>query len=234
MFLAEGRPASAKENTMTRLGSQISCIALVLCAALLGCGSNAKSGGASSALDLIPASNAVAGWKTDNSNFNLANGPATATTQLATQALIDGASADFFAAPYAPVLFAWQNYLNTSIATADTTNGTPDGQFPNGAAVTLYVLQMPSAAQASGLYGSLVNASLYAGKNWTEPSSPKVGTDSRIADTNTNWWINFYQGDFYVEVSMGPSYSPPPDYTPGNAVNKAAAFAFATAVAGKI
>jgi len=218
---------------MTRLGHLILCAAFGV--GLWGCGSNATSSGASSALDLIPASNAIAGWTFDTSNSKLANGPATATTKDATNALIDGASADYFADDsYKPVLFAWQDYLNASISTADTTNGTPNPLFPNGATVTLYVLQMPDAAQAAGRYSSLVTASLYSAKTWTDPSSPKVGTDSRVADTGDHWWINFYQGNFYVEVSMGPSYSPPPDYTPGNAANRTAAFAFAASIAEKI
>lgn len=224
---------------MTRVGSLTSCALFGLGAALFGCGSNASSGGkggASSALDAIPKDSEIAGWKIDSTNSRLANGPATATTQIDTENLIDGASADFFAAPYAPVLFAWQNYLNTTISTADTTTSppTPDQQFPNGATVTLYVIQMPSASQAFGLYNSLLSASLYVGKTWTDPSDPKVGDGSRIADTGDHWWINFYKGDFYVEVSMGPSYSPPPDYTAGNTANRTAAFAFAAKVAGKI
>jgi len=220
---------------MTRLGSLIPCAALVLGAALLGCGGGSKNSGASSALDLIPANNAIAGWKFDTSNSNLANGTATATTELATEALIDGAAADFFAAPGTPTLFAWQNYLNTTISTANTVTAAPDPQYPSGATVTLYVLQMPSATQASGLYNSLLSASLYVGKAWTEPSSPAIGTDSRVANTGDHWWINFHKGNYYVEVSLGPSYSPPPEYTPPeNAITKAAAFAFASEVAGKI
>jgi hypothetical protein len=234
MFPAEGRPIPAKEESMTRVGSLTSYA--VLGAALLGCGSNASTGGATGALDLVPKDNAVPGWKIDNSNSKLANGPATATTQIDTENLIDGASADFFAAPNKPVLFVWQNYLSTTISTADTTTSppTPDQQFPKGATVTLYVIQMPSASQASGIYASLVLANLYSGKTWTDPSDPKVGDGSRVADTGDHWWINFYKGNYYVEVSLGPSYSPPPDYTPGNTANRAAAFAFAAAVAGKI
>jgi hypothetical protein len=220
---------------MTRVGSLISCA--VLGAALLGCGSNASSGGgASSALALIPANNAIAGWALDNSNSNLANGPATATTQQGTQDLIDGASADFFAAPNKPVQFAWQDYLNTTISTADTSTSppTPNQYFPKGATATIYVLQMPSAAQASGLYASLPSASLYVGKTWTDPSSPKVGDGSRIADTGDHWWINFYKGNFYVEVSIGPSYGPGPTFATGNTVTRDAAYAFAQAIAAKI
>ncbi len=220
---------------MTRLGSLISCAALGLGAVLSGCGGGSSGGGgASSALQLVPASNAVAGWTFDASNSKTANGAATATTEQATSDLIDGASADFFAAPYAPVLFAWETYVNSTISTVDTTTGVPDQQFPNGATLDLKILQLPSTAQAAGLYGALTSASLYDGKQWTDPSSPQVGTASRVADTGTNWWINFYKGDFYVEISMGPSYSPPPDYSPGNTTTRAAAFAFASAVVGKI
>jgi hypothetical protein len=238
MFLAEGRPVPAKEETMTRLGYLIQCAAFGLSAALLGCGSNTPSGGggATSALQLVPASNAVAGWKFNASNSKTANGAATATTEVDTEALIDGAAAEFFAAPYAPVQFAWETYVNATISTADTASPAWDQQFPDGAAVDLKILQLPSAAQASGLYASLKPAALYAkyDSKWADPSSPKVGTDSRVVDTGDHWWINFYQGNFSVEVSMGPSYNPPPDYIPGNTVTQAAAFAFAAAVAGKI
>ena len=68
---------------MTRLGYLIQCAAFGLSAALLGCGSNTPSGGggATSALQLVPASNAVAGWKLNASNSKTANGAATATTE---------------------------------------------------------------------------------------------------------------------------------------------------------
>jgi len=220
---------------MTRPGSLISCVAFVFGAALCGCGSNTTSGGgASSALDVVAASGAIAGWTFDPNNSKTKSGAATATTQPDTEALIDGASADFFAAPYTPVLFAWETYLNATPSTVNTDTGAPDSQFPNGATLDLKVVQLPTAAQASGLYAALTSASLYVGKTWTQPSSPLVGTGSRMTDTGDHWWINFYKGDFYVEVSVGPSYSPPPDFTPGNATTKAAAFAFATAIAGKI
>jgi len=221
---------------MIRLGSLILCAAFGFGAALSGCGSSSKGSGTSSALDLVPKSNEIAGWNYNPNNSDSANGPATATTEPATEALIDGAAADFFAAPSTPVLFAWQTYLNTTVSTANTATGAPDTnpEFVNGATLDLKILQMPSTAQAAGLYASLRAASLYAGKTWAEPTSPKIGTDSRLADTGDHWWINFYQGDFYVEVSMGPSYSPPPDFTPGNTVTRDLAFAFAAAVAGKI
>jgi hypothetical protein len=215
---------------MTRVGSLISCA--VLGAAFLGCGSNASSGnsgGPANTLDVVPKDSEIAGWKIDTSNSKTAGkAAATATTQLDTEDLIDGASADFFAAPYTPNMFAWQNYVNASVTDA-----------PSGATMTLYVIQMPTAAQASGLYAALRGASLYTRKvgtpeDWTQPSSPLVGTDSRIQDTGDHWWINFHKGNYYVEVSLGPSAGPAPDYTIGDTATKAAAFAFATAVAAKI
>ena len=221
---------------MTRLGYLIQCAAFGLGVALLGCGSNTPGGGggATSAVQLVPASDAISGWKFNTRNSKTANGAATATTEPDTEALIDGAAAEFFADPYKPALFAWETYVNATIGTADTTNPAWDQQFPDGAAVDLKILQLPSAAQAAGLYASLPATPLYVGKTWMDPSSPKVGTGSRVADTGDHWWINFYQGDFYVEVSMGPSYNPPPDYNPGNTATQTAAFAFAAAVAGKI
>ena len=53
-------------------------------------------------------------------------------------------------------------------------------------------------------------------------------------DTNQTWWINFYKGNFYVEVDVAPSAGPEPDYTPGLPITKAAAIAFAQAIAAKI
>jgi hypothetical protein len=229
MFLADRRPASAKENTMTRLGSQIACVALVFGAALWGCGSNTTSGGASSALDVVPASGAISGWTIDPANSRTAGkAAATATTEIDTEDLIDGAAADFFAAPNTPKQFAWQNYVSTTVTDA-----------PSGASVTLYVLQLPSAAEAKTLYSSLLSASLYSRKvgtpdDWKDPTSPLVGTDSRIQDTGDHWWINFYKGNYYVEVSLSPSAGPAPDFTPGDAATKTAAFSFATSIAGKI
>ena len=234
---------------MTRLGSLIFCTTLGLSAALLGCSSSSSGGGsggsiaggtggggaggsssgASSALDVVVQSSKIPGWTVDPNNSVTANQvAATATTEKGTEDLVDGAAADFFAPPYTPTLFAWQNYVNPSVTNA-----------PNGATVTLYVFQMPSADQASGLYASLLSASLYKRKvgtpdDWVDPTSPLVGTDSRIQDTGDHWWINFYKGNYYVEVSLGPSAGPAPDFTPGNAATKAAAFAFAQAVAGTI
>jgi hypothetical protein len=100
----------------------------------------------------------------------------------------------------------------------------------------MYILQMPSAEQASGLYSAVLKLTEYnarTNEGWTA-TSPAVGTESRIQDTNSAWWINFYQGVFYVEISLTPSAGPGPDYTPGNADTKKEAVRFAQAVASRI
>ena len=218
---------------MIRLGSLIACAALALGVSLTGCGSNASSTttqndasvSASTALSIVPTANEVANWTIDMDNATTSGVvAATATTELAVEAFIDGAAADFFNG-FTPVQFAWQNYVNTTLPATDA---------PDGATVSLYVLQMSSAAQASGLYTSLASASLYVGKTWVDPSSPVIGSHSRIADTGDHWWINFYKGNFYVEVNLSPSAGPKPDYTPSLQSTKAAAIAFAQAIAGRI
>ena len=215
---------------MIRLVSLLFSVTLVMGAGLLGC--SGDSGGGSTPkdiLDVVPRANDVSGWSVDPNNSTTASVVAqTATTELAVEGLIDGAAADFFADPYTPTNFAWQNYANSTIADA-----------PNGARVTLYIIQLPSAEQASGLYASLRSASLYNRKagtpeDWQDPTSPLVGSGSRIQDTGDTWWINFHKGSFYVEVNLFPSAGPAPDFTPGNANTKAAAFAFAQAVAAKL
>jgi len=235
---------------MTRLGSLVSCAAIALGVSLAGCGSNGSSttpqddastsdvgsapqkdasasdvGSAATALSIVPKANEVANWTIDMDN-NKTSGvaAATATTEKGVEDFIDGAAADFFNG-FTPTQFAWQNYVNTTLPVADV---------PNGATVALYVLQMPDAAQASGLYASLASASLYVGKTWVDPSSPVIGSRSRMTDTGDHWWINFYKGNFYVEVNLFTSQGPAPDYTQGLASTKAAAIAFAQAVAAKI
>jgi hypothetical protein len=245
---------------MTRFSSILLCS--VLSIGLLACGSNATtdgaggsgqggaapgSGGAAggpgggtggaagavtapkTALDAIPGNNAVSGWTIDPDNGKTASLPAaTATTETDTEALIDGAAADFFAAPNNPKTFAWQNYVNSTVKDA-----------PTGATVVLYVLEMPSAEQAAGLYASLRSAALYSRKkgtpdDWQDPTTPLVGTASRIQNSGDTWWINFHKGNFYVEVNLMPSQGPAPDYNPGNENTKAEAFRFAQAVASRI
>jgi hypothetical protein len=78
------------------------------------------------------------------------------------QDLIDGAAAPFYKAPYTPKEFLWQNYVNMTL---------PAAPPPLGAHLILYILQMPSADQASGLYTALLQESEYTGHDW-EPTSP--------------------------------------------------------------
>ena len=212
---------------MTRLGSWLSGATLALTVASLGCGGGGSSSGPASITDVVPRDSAIAGWKIDATSSKTANVvAATATTEIDTENLIDGAAADFFAAPSTPKEFAWQNYVNASLPSP---NGATDG-----AKAKLYILQMPSAEQASSLYTALLQANLYVGNTWADPTSPVVGAKSRITDSGTDWWINFYKGSWYVEVRMTPSYGPSPDYTPGDATMKKAAMDFAVAVAAKM
>lgn len=244
---------------MARFGSFILCATLGV--GLLACGSSgsdgAGAGGSSGAggsgaggatgtggnstakniLDVFPHAGDVSGWIIDPNSAKTKDVVAkTGTDQPATEALIDGASADFFAAPFTPVVFGLQAYLNTTLASA------PDDG--SGVKLKLYVLQMPTAAQASSLYTSLMTASLYSpwseagltgDGRWIDPSSPVVGDHSRVVDAGDTWWINFYKGVYYAEVWLTPSYGPKStDYAQHDATLRAAAFAFAQAVAAKM
>ena len=209
---------------MTRLSSLVLCATMF--AGLLACSSSGTS--AQSAIDLAPIDHTVSGWTVDrdmNKNENAL--PMVAGTAREAEALIDGGAAPFYKAPFAPVQFLWQNYIN------DTLTSAPDGGY-----VVLYILQMPSADQASGLYTALLQESEYYSKQGTpddwKPTSPPLGAESRIEDTGTAWWINFHQDVFYVEVMLSPSYGPPPDYTIGDPDLKQEAFRFAQTIASKI
>jgi hypothetical protein len=205
---------------MTRFSSLIFCATLGT--GLLACGSNTTS--SKDPASLVPVDNAVSGWNIDtNSNKNKSAQPMVANTKDEAIGLIDGAAAPFYRDPFSAKKFVWQNYVNTSM---------PAAPAPKGAGLIVYVYEMPSASQASGLYTALLQESEYSG-NW-QPTSPPLGTESRIEDTNTAWWVNFHQDVFYVEVFLSPSYGPAPDYTPGNADLKAAALGFAKAIASKI
>jgi hypothetical protein len=248
-------PESAKEEPMTRFVSLIFCAALG--AGFLACGSSTPSDGAGGAggggaggggtgtggsaspkvfLDLFPRAGDVSGWSIDPGSAKTKDVvAATGTDQAAVEALIDGASADFFKSPATPVVFGVQAYVNTTVSDAPA-----DG---SGVKVKLYILQMPNAGQASALYASLLDANLYspwnqasqqgAGK-WADPSSTLVGDHSRIVNAGDTWWINFYKGVYYGEVWLTPSYGPAPAYVENDAILKDAAFAFATAVAAKM
>jgi hypothetical protein len=195
-----------------------------------GAGGTAGNGGTAgkNILDLVPLDNGVSGWRVDRTGNPSGTGqPMTATTEQEAVALIDGGAEAFYMAPYTPRVFAWQNYVNSTLPAA-----------PDGARLRLYVLQMPSADQAAGLYTAVLQLAEYSRKSGTpddwQPTSPPVGAESRIQDTATSWWVNFHQDVFYVEVNLDPSYGPAPDYTPGNASTKAEAIRFAQAVAAAI
>ncbi len=238
---------------MTRFRSLI--LNAALGAALMACGSNSDggaggaggsapgtggsgaggavggAGGSSgkSILDLIPRDNDVPGWTVDPANTKTKGKvAATATDEATTEAFIDGAAADFFKSPLTPVMFAWQNYINTTLPSA------PVAPDPLGVKVDLHILQMPDAAQASSLYSSLLSDTLYSKWTWVDPSSPAVGDKSRVTNAGDAWWVNFIKGVYYVEVKLTPSYGPAPDYAEKDPSLKAAAFDFATAVAAKM
>ena len=209
---------------MTRLGSLIFCATLGT--GLVACGSNATS--SKNAIDLVPVDGTVSGWTVDQAHSKSPGARAMiATTKAEAIGLIDGGAEPFYMAPYAPKQFIWQNYVNKGLAAA-----------PDGAHVALYILEMPSAEQASGLYTALLTQSDYARKAGTpddwQSTSPLVGTHSRIEDTGSSWWINFHQDVFYVEVVLDPSSGPAPDFEPGNVDLKQEALRFAPAIAGKI
>jgi hypothetical protein len=181
-----------------------------------------------SAFDVAPVDNTVPGWTIDRPNNKNADGsPMSGATKQGAEGLIDGAASPFYLDPYAPKLFLWQVYVNNDAPAA-----------PDGAYVSLYILEMPSAEQASGLYASLLQNSEYERKVGTpddwKPTSPLMGTNSRIQDTASRWWINFHKDVFYVEVSLYPSTGSAPDYTPSEPSLKQEALRFAQGVADRI
>jgi hypothetical protein len=236
---------NTKEKSMTRVGSLFFCAALAVSGALVSCGGGDNGGAGGSGvggagtggggggtggtpknpLDLVPQDNDVSGWTVDQEHSKTPGSRAmTASNELEAVGLIDGGAAPFYLAPFSPKEFLWQNYVNDTLAAA-----------PTGAWVMLYILAMPSSEQASGLYASLLKQSDYSRKAGTsedwQPTSPLLGAESRIQDTNSSWWINFHQGVYYVEVQLGPSSGPPPDYTRSDPDLKQECFRFAQAIA---
>ena len=210
---------------MTRLGSLLFCATLVLGATFFGC--SGGTGGSANITDLVPRDGTIPGWVVDQSVSKTSGMvAATATTEQSVTDLIDGAASDFFAAPYTPKNFAWQNYINASLVSPQNST--------SGSTLKLYILQMPSADQAFNLYTSLLTVNLYnpSSNPWQDPTSPAIGTKSRIADSGTDWWVNFCKGVYYVEARMTPSYAA--DFTPGDVGQKQAAMDFAVAVAAKM
>jgi len=242
MFLALRRSVSAKEDTMTRLGSLVFCAVSVMGIAFHGCGGGSSGGGAGGSgaggtvsaggalgtggagsglggtgvvAAIVPVDNAVTGWVLDPSEPKVAGKVAAiATTQTAAVDLIDGGADPFYGASFAPTVFAWQNYMNSTV------------NPPDGYTLILYVLQMPSVAQATALYDSLVDGthSLYSTNTWTDAS---VGDKARITNSGTDWWINFRKGTYYSQVRL--TYAEKTDLA-----GKQATIDFALAVAAKM
>jgi hypothetical protein len=154
-------------------------------------------------LGIIPASGAISGWTVDTA-FNASttnwpsdtSKPAVATNLKDATDIIDGGAGGFFnsAQGLAPNVFVWQNYIN---------NTTNPPLSPGGYQLALYVMQMPSVAQATTLYTSLLDGthSLYNG-TWTDPTTPPVGDASRIINSGTDWWVNFRKGVYYAQVRL--------------------------------
>jgi hypothetical protein len=190
-------------------------------------GTGGNSASAKNPLYLVPLDNEVPGWRVDRESARDPNQRAmTATNLTETTNLIDGAAECYYAGPNIPKMFLWQNYLNPSLSA------------PEGARVRLYIFVMPTAAQAKGLYTALLQFSEYSRKtgmpgDW-QPTVPVIGTESRMEDTDTQWWINFYQDVYYVEVLLDPSYGPPPDYLINDPVTQQTALRFAQAIAARI
>lgn len=195
---------------MTRLGLFIFCTTLG--AGLLACGSSVKDDTSTDTstttstttkdpLEVVPLDNDISGWLVDRGAAMDPNARAmTATTLTGVINLVDGGAEPFFMEPYTPKLFLWQNYINKNLTMAG----------PEGASVRLYILQMPSAEQASGLYSALLTTSEYGRKagtpdDWTS-TEPPMGAGSRIQNTGTQWWINFHKDVFYVDFIHDPSY----------------------------
>jgi hypothetical protein len=199
-------------------------------------GASGGTSGGSGALSVVPADKEISGWAVDVAASKNKDGtPATAfkCDQDAASPLdpdlismvIDGGATPFCLESYRPKLFVWQTYANTGLSTA-----------PDGAQISLYVIQYPTVEQATGLYSAVLKTSEYSRKEGTpddwKPST--MGTESRIQDTGSQWWINFHQDVFYIEVMLSPSYGPAPEYTPADAALKDETVRFAKAVAAKI
>jgi hypothetical protein len=176
---------------------------------------------------LVPLDNEVPGWVVDRESARDPNQRAMTATNL-TEAtnLIDGAAEPYYVGPNIPKMFLWQNYLNPTLSA------------PEGSRVSLYIFVMPTAAQAKGLYTALLQFSEYRRRTGTpddwQPTVPVIGTESRMEDTGTQWWINFYKDVYYVEILLDPSYGPPPEYLIGDPAAQQAALRFAQAIAARI
>jgi hypothetical protein len=187
-------------------------------------------------VDLIPVDNTVSGWTIDaSSNMDGSAKPMVASTLEEGTSLIDGGMEPFYADGFSPKKFIWQNYKNGSLPAAPV-----DSWNSQGATLMLFVFQLSSAAQASGLYQNLLKFVQYTrlktatSSGWEEPTTPLVGAKSRMQDTGADWFVNFQKDEYYVEIRFSPSNGPAPDFTPGNLDLKKEALRFAQAVASRL
>lgn len=219
---------------MTRFGTLIFCATLGVSAALLSCGGGGDNGtggtggggtggGGSTGLGgidavraIMPASNEVKDWVMDTSDTAMANGPATATTMKGAVDLVDGGADSWWSSTFTPNVFGWQNYKNAVV------------NPPDGYTLKVYVLQMPSAAQATALHEAMMDG---AHQLYTNPSvtweDASVGDKARLANTLTDWWMNFRKGAYYCEMRL--NYSEKTDL-----VGKQQTIDFAKALAAKM
>lgn len=170
--------------------------------------------------DIVPGDNTVTGWTRDpefTDTINIVAALAYDFTKA--EQYIDGSADPFYTDAFAPKVLAWQNYLNSSTVSANN---------PNGYKMKLYILEMPSAAQATAIYDSLGSGDkpYYANNTWTD-ISPAIGDKARITNSLTDWWINFRKGVYYVEARL--TYAEKEDL-----VGKEHAIKFATDVAAKM
>ncbi|HJX51404.1 MAG TPA: hypothetical protein VJ801_01445 [Polyangia bacterium] len=90
------------------------------------------------------------GWTLDPDQVETANGVATASNEIDATTLIDGGAAPFFVAgSYSATGLAWERWANVDYL------------------MDLKVWQMVSAADATKLYGDLLNNPLYSNITWT-------------------------------------------------------------------
>jgi hypothetical protein len=208
---------------------------------LLACGSSGSGTSTKDPIDLVPLDNDVPGWTVDQAH----NQPEHPRAMIATNCgpptdihsienLIDGGFAEFCVTPptitpqqtHVPKEFLTQSYLNSSL---------PAAAGASTATLDLRIAQMSSADVATEVYTDMVKWDEFVNLPWQDPSTPLVGTGSRIADTGSNgaWKVMFHQDVYYVILVLAPS-EPAPDYDTPSDATKQAAFTFAQWIASKI
>jgi hypothetical protein len=139
---------------------------------------------------------------------------------------MDGGAMGFYANPDgAPTTAAVQDYVNATLIA------------PVVYQMQVWVMQMPSATAASGLYAYLPSPACtepFYKVTWEEPTSPMVGTQSRIINPGTQWWINFYKGTYYVELFLASDDGNISTMGSSTTAAKAAVIDFATKLAAKM